>query len=70
MNLFAKSKGIKGYKSMSEERLLTALSESKSVEGKNCFNDERLKKIRKDLNEVIDSFRSLKKKRSEKNSLT
>ena len=56
MNLFAKSKGIKGYKSMSEERLLTALSESKSVEGKNCFNDERLKKIRKDLNEVIDSF--------------
>ena len=55
---------------MSEERLLTALSESKSVEGKNCFNDERLKKIRKDLNEVIDSLRSLKKKRSEKNSLT
>ena len=70
MNLVTKSKGIKGYKSVSKERLLSALSESKSVEGKNCFNDERLKKIRKDLNEIIDSFRSLKEKRLEKISMT
>ena len=70
MNLVTKSKGIKGYKSVSKERLLSALSESKSVKGKNCFNVERLKKIRKDLNEIIDSFRSLKEKWLEKISMT
>ena len=38
---------------MSEERLLSALSELESVESK---NDERLKKIRKDFNELRDRF--------------
>ena len=48
LQLFAKSRGIKGYKS--------ALSESESVESKNSFDDERLKKIRKDFNELRDRF--------------
>ena len=53
MKLLAKNRGIKDYKSMSEERLLSALSELESVESK---NDERLKKIRKDFNELRDRF--------------
>ena len=31
LTLIAKSRGIKGYKSMSEDRLLSALNESESV---------------------------------------
>ena len=49
LKLVAKSKGIKGYKSMSKERLLSTLSESESVESKNSFDDERLKKLEKIL---------------------
>ena len=37
------------HKSMSEKRLLSALSESESVESKISFDDERLKKVREDL---------------------
>ena len=49
LKLVAKSKDIKGYKSMSKERLLSTLSESESVESKNSFDDERLKKLEKIL---------------------
>ena len=56
LTLIAKSKGIKGYKSMSKERLLSAPRESESVESKNSFDDERLKKIRGDFNELRDRF--------------
>ena len=42
MKLVAKSRGIKGYKSMFKER--------------QNFDDERLKKIRKDLNELRHKF--------------
>ena len=57
----AKSRGIKGYKSMSNKKLLSALSESESAESatslsKNSFDDERLTKIRKDFNELRDRF--------------
>ena len=34
---------------MSKERLLSALSESESVEYKNSFDDERLKRLEKIL---------------------
>ena len=54
LKLVAKNRGIKGYKSMSEERLLSTLSEL--VESKYSFDDERLKKIRKDFNELSDRF--------------
>ena len=46
---------------MSNEKLLSALSESESAESatslsKNSFDDERLTKIRKDFNELRDRF--------------
>ena len=52
--LVAKSRGIKVYLSMSKEKLWSALSESELVECENNFDDERLKKIRKDFNELRD----------------
>ena len=73
LKLVAKSRGIKDYKSMSKEELLTTLSKSESVEsatllGKNSFDDERLKKIRKDLiNELRDRFSKLQIKEIRKN---
>ena len=56
LKLVAKSRGIKGYKSMSKERLLSALSESELAESKNSFDVERLEKI---MSQGID-FQSLK----------
>ena len=56
LKLVAKSRGIKGYKSMSKERLLSAFSESELVESKNSFDVERLEKI---MSQGID-FQSLK----------
>ena len=54
LKLVAKSKDIKGYKNISKERLLSALSELESVEIKNSFDDKGLKKIREDFNELRD----------------
>ena len=54
LKLVANSRGIKGYKSKSEERSLSALS--KLVESKNSFYDGRLRNIRKDFNELRDRF--------------
>ena len=56
LKLVAKIRGIKGNKSMSKERLLSALSESESVESKNSFDDKKSKNIREDFNELIDRF--------------
>ena len=52
LKLVTKLRGIKGYKSMSKEKLLSALSESESAESatplsKNSFDDEKLKKTEK-----------------------
>ena len=49
LKLIAKSRGIKGYKSMSGKRLLSALSKPK-------IGNERLKKIREDLNKSRHKF--------------
>ena len=46
---------IKGYKSMSNERLLSALGESESVGSENNFDNARIKK-REDLNKLRDRF--------------
>ena len=54
LRLVAKNRGIKGYKSMSEERLLSVLSKPKLI--KNNVDDERLKKIREDLNKSRYEF--------------
>ena len=41
---------------MSKERLLSALSKSELVKSEDNFDNEKLKKIRKDLNELRDRF--------------
>ena len=56
LKLVAESRDIKVYKSMSKERLLSALSKSKLVESKNSFDDKRLKKIREDFDKLRDRF--------------
>ena len=70
LKLIAKSRGIKGYKSMSEERLLSSLNESESVkETEKNFDDPRIEKIKKDFNELRDKTKEIEKKflRLEKN---
>ena len=49
LKLIAKSRGIKGYKSMFGKRLLSALSKPK-------IGNEILKKIREDLNKSRHKF--------------
>ena len=66
LKLVAKSRGIKGYKSMSKERL-SVPSESELVESEKNFDDERLKKIRKDFNELRHRFLKLKIREIRKN---
>ena len=56
LKLVAKSRGIKGYKNMSKEGLLNALSEPELVESGNNFDNESLKKILKDFYEFRDRF--------------
>ena len=56
-----KMRRIKGYKSMSKERLLSALDESEcnsieSSRSRNNFNNARIKKIREDFNKLRDRF--------------
>ena len=45
----AKMRRIKDYRSMSQERLLSALSESESARSGNNFDNTRIKKIKEDL---------------------
>ena len=52
----AKMRRIKGYKSMSKERLLSALDESESAERESNFNNGRIKKIRESFNKLRDRF--------------
>ena len=54
LGLVTKSRGIKGYKSLSKKRLLSVLSESELIESEKNSSDKRLKKIRKDFNELRD----------------
>ena len=58
--MIAKRRGIKGYKSISEDRLLSSLNGSESV--KECeknFHDARIEDIIKVFNELRDKKRSL-----------
>ena len=55
LKTISKIRGIKGYESMSEERLLTVLNESESVkEIEKNFDDARIEKIKKDFNKLRD----------------
>ena len=65
LKLIAKSRGIKGYKSMSGEKLLSALSKPKLT--KSNFDNERLKKIREDLNKSRHKFSKSEIKEIRKN---
>ena len=65
--MVAESRGIKDYRSMSKERLLSALSKSKLVESKISFDDKKLKKIREDFNKLRDRFLKLKIEEIRKN---
>ena len=50
----ANMRRIKDYKSMSKERLLSALCKSESAETKTNLDNARIRKIRKDFNELRD----------------
>ena len=54
LKLLAEYRRIKGSKSMSKKRLLSVLSKPKLI--KNNFDNERLKKIREDLNKSRHKF--------------
>ena len=55
LNLIAKIRDMKGYKSMSREKLLSSLNESELVnESEKNFDDARIEKIKKDFNELRD----------------
>ena len=47
--------------------MLNTLNESEPVEGENNFDDERTKKIKKDFNELRDTFVKLKTKEIRRN---
>ena len=56
LKLVAKNRGIKGYKSMSKEKLLSVFSEPGSAGSEKKFDDKRLKRIRKDFSESRYKF--------------
>ena len=60
----AKMRRIKGYKSMSKERLLSAIRESESAKS---LDNAKIKKIREDFNELRDRFLKPKIKEIRKN---
>ena len=51
----AKMRAIKGYKSMSQERLKSSINESEPLkESEKNFDDVRIEKIKKDFNKLRD----------------
>ena len=65
LKLLTKNRGIKDYKRMSEEKLLRALNKPKLI--KDNFDNERLKKIREDLNKSRHKFSKSEIKEIRKN---
>ena len=64
LEAIAKIRSIKGYKSMSEDELLSALNSSKRIKKgkkqKTNFSKARIEKIRKQFNESRHIFSKLK----------
>ena len=55
LKAIAEIRGIRGYESMSEERLLSSLNESESVkESDKNFDDASIEKIKKEFNKLRD----------------
>ena len=71
LEVIAKIRGIKGYKSMSEDELLSALHSSKPIKKgkkqKTNFSKARIEKIRKEFNESRHKFSKLKIKEIREN---
>ena len=68
LKLIAKSRGIKGYKGMSEDKLLSALNTSESLkEGENNFDDTKPKVnfSKSKIEEIKKKFKELRHKFSE-----
>ena len=53
LKTIAKMRRMKGYKSMSKERLINSINKSKPVKEKN-FDGARIENIRKDFNQLRD----------------
>ena len=67
LKLIAKSRVIKGYKSMSEERLLSSLNKWESVkESERNFDYARIEKMKKYFNELRDRLSKPKIKKIRK----
>ena len=64
LRVIAKMRGIKGYKSLSEDELLTTLNLSKTN-----FSEARIQKIRKEFNESRHKFSKSKINEIRKNFL-
>ena len=64
LKLIAKSRYVKGYKSMSEDKLMKILSEPES---KTNSPKLRIKEIREEFNELQDRFSKLKIKEIRRN---
>ena len=56
LKLITKLTGNKGCKSMSKEKLLSAISKPESAQSGNDFVNARIKKMREDFNELKDRF--------------
>ena len=56
LKTIAKMRRMKGYKSMSKERLINSINKSKPVKEKN-FDVARIENIRKDFNQLRDFLR-------------
>ena len=61
LKIFAKIKGIRGYESMSEERLINFIDESVK-ESENNFDGTRIKKVKNDFNKLRDRLSKTKVK--------
>ena len=66
MKSIAKTRGIKGYKSFSQERLLSVFNESEPVkESEKNSDNARIEAIKKDLNKLRDRLSNPKKIRKD-----